>query len=372
MEAPIRVAWIDDKFNDKDDARTKQAQAIIQAGGNKLSIELIPSTDTEFLNWVNRFSDLDKPQPEILILDFKLAQSPEFGGSFKLDDGYKLGKMLELTPLRLVPKYLVSAVFNETQVGPNTEGFEWILANPVESELVSEQLISDGSDYRSIYNFTVKYSSNSEEALKLLLEDLVVPEGSIEEVVDLIHHALGRAQQSSYVKEHAQIDMSGIGPKASALNLSRWLRGILLIRLGPLIDSLTVANILGADQEWFSSTLTKLIEEKRPTAIYKGLFSQPSSLRWWRSEIINWILESFDDITPGSISQLAPCAADKLKIPDENRSRCAVCGDLWPDVVAYDVDDPEELRQVHRYCSEAVEDQEIVIGFDEIRSFTKD
>jgi len=372
MEDHICVAWIDDKFTDPDDARTTQAKAIDQAGGDGLSIELVPSTNDGFLDWVNRFSDIDQPRPDILILDFRLAQSPALAGSLKLDDGYKLRKILELTPLRLVPKYLVSAVFHEKQVGPNIEGFEWILADPVDSRSVSDQLISDGRDYRLIYDFMSKYSAKSEEALRSLIGQLNTPEGSCEEVVDLIHHALGRARQSSNAKAHAQIDSSGVGNEASALVFSRWLRGILLMRLGPLIDALSVANLLGADQDYYSRELAGLIANQRPSASYQGLFKYLCSPRWWRAEIINWILESFGDISLGPLSHLAPQMAARLSIPDDCRARCAVCGELWPDVVAYDVEDSDELRQVHRYCSEAVEDQELVIGFDEIRYFQKD
>lgn len=372
MEEPISVAWIDDKFADETSARTAQAQAIIEAGGDRLSVELVPSTNEDFREWVSKFDVPEQPRPDILVLDFKLAHSPEFAEPLKLDDGYKLRKVLELTPLRLVPKYLVSAVFDAKKVGPNVEGFEWILADPVDSESVSGQLISDGKGYRLINTFTAQYPTNTDEALKFLLQELKTPEESLEEVADLVRHALGRAQQSSTAKEHAEIDSAGTGPEASALAFSWWLRGTLLVRLGPLIDAPSVANLLGADQEYFEQKLAQVLREQRPSASYQGLFSHQSSPRWWYSEIINWLLESFGDLTQGPISQLAPSVAEKLNIPEKDRARCAVCGKLWPDVVAYDVDDIDELRQVHRYCSEVVEDQEIVLGFDEIRCFRKD
>ncbi len=372
MEDPIRVTWIDDKFINPTDARTIQANSINQVSGDHLSVELVPSRNDEFFGWVNQFDDQDRPRPDILILDFKLAQSPVFSESLKLDDGYKLRKMLELTPLRLVPKYLVSAVFDEKLVGPNIEGFEWILANPVESKTVSEQLISDGKDYRLVNKFASDYSEKPEEAISTLIEQMGAPECSCEEITDLMRHALGRAQQSSNTKVHAQIDSAGVGSEANALVFSRWLRGILLIRLGPLIDAPSVANLLGADQDFFLRELPDLVNAQRFSASYQGLFKYLDSPRWWRAEIISWILDSFKDITPGPISHLAPCVAEKLRIPEQHRAHCAICEELWPDVVAYDVDDPDELRQVHRYCSEAVEDQEQVIGFDEIRFFEKD
>lgn len=372
MGDSIRVAWIDDKFTDSSDARTVQAQAIDQAGGDELSIELVQSTTTEFLGWVDQFNDRHRPRPDILILDFKLAHSPEFGKSLKLDDGYKLRKMLELTHLRLVPKYLVSAVFNARQVGPNVEGFEWILADPVDSELVARQLVSDGKGYRLINQFASEFNTDKDSAFQTLLGALGVPEGSADDVVELINHAQGRAEQSTSAKEYAQIDSSGIGPDARALTLSRWIRGILLHRLGPLIDAPSVANLVGADQDYFSQELEKVIQEQRPMAVYSGLFSHVNFPRWWRDEIVGWLVDSFDDVFPGPISQLAPSAAENLQIPKEHQSRCTVCGELWPDVVAQDVDDPEVVRQVHRYCSNALEDQDLIMGFDEVRIFQKD
>jgi hypothetical protein len=372
MTEPIHVVWIDDKFNDPNDARTIQAISISEAGRDNLKLDLVQSTTEDVLGLVKQFSKVDQTLPDILMLDFKLARAPDFDESLKVDDGYKLRKMLELTPLRLVPKYLVSAIFDEKKVGPNIEGFEWILADPVDSDLVSSQLISDGGAYRIVNSFALKLNSDQNEAFNLLLEELRTPESDFDELIDLVHHVFGRFEQTSIAKEYADIDKTGLKIEAKTLEISRWLRGVFLVRLGLLIDAPSAANLLGVDQDYFTQKLAKLIFKERPSASYQGLFSHKMYPRWWRSEVINWVLELYDDIVAGPISHLAPLAAQKLNVPDSQRSRCVVCGDLWPDVVAYDLDDPDVIRQVHRYCSEENEDMEILPGFDELRFFKKD
>lgn len=369
MVNKIYTAWIDDKFVDVNDARTTQAKAIEQAGGNDLRLELVASTDHDFSLWIEKFKDNSQQKPDIVILDFKLDKSPLFVNSVSLKDGYELGKMLELTPLRFVPKYLVSAVFEEKHTAPNIEGFDWILGNPVDSELISQQILSDGNSYRCINSVVEKQLCDPERATETLVEAMAVPCGSQSDTKDLSIKALKHAEHLAEDKGFRDIDNNGTGIEIRALTFSKWLRGTFLLRIGPLLDAHSAANLVGADQEYYSNTLVTEFSQQRPSAIYQGIFENNHFPRWWRTEVIDWILETFDDISLGPISQMAPKVAEHLKIPEGDLARCAVCGELWPDVVAFDAEEREVLRQVHRYCSDAIEDQAILPGFEEIRSF---
>lgn len=370
MEDPIRIAWIDDKFADPADPRTRQANAIMEAGENGLKMELVASTTEACRVWIEQYDNNNEPKPDIIILDLKLAQAPKFWNSIKLDDGFKLSKALDLTSLRPVPRYLISAIFDGREAGPKVSGFDWILADSSESSTVSEQLIRDGLDYRFLKDFTHN-DKTSDTAMNALIDRLKPPKQDRSEIRDLIDEAFGRADRQFDAKRLNTMDSAGIGADENMLVLSRWLRGTFLTRLGLLLDAPSVANILGVNELFFLEEIAGRIEEEWPSAGYGGMFCDLSSRRWWRSAILDWILSGHENLTLGPLSQMAQEIASKLEVADKHLARCAVCEKLWPDVVAHDDDDQDQLRQVHRSCSKAVDNQDIVPGFDEVRLFIK-
>lgn len=376
MNDPIHVTWIDDQFaeSDPNNSRVKIVKEIDSAGESQLKIERVASTTEDFSHWLSSLNDQVTTLPDILILDFRLTRHPDIYSSVSLDNGYKIREALDPTPLRHVPKYLVSIVLDANN-GPDDAGFDWILGDPSDAERVAKQLIDDGQDYRKLKGLVQESglsnscSSEIDDKANLLIKHLETPLSIHEELGEIVAYAIDQACHFAHRQEELKISGESGSVDAIAMHLSRWIRNKLLVRNGPLIDALSVANLLGADQDYFSKELADRINSEHPSALYQGLFRNPNSCRWWRDDILEWIYEIHPTIVSGPVSRIAPQVAEKLNIPDESRSRCAVCNDLWPDVVACDSEDTTEYRQVHRRCSAIVEYQTFSPGLNELRTF---
>jgi hypothetical protein len=145
----------------------------------------------------------------------------------------------------------------------------------------------------------------------------------------------------------------------SIKRISDWVRGVLIIKPGFLIDVLWAATICGVKFESF-----RKIENKFKSSLYKGIFSNNSDIRWWKSHLIARIFslnKKSQSIYPWEV------ARGLKEINKKDFSRCEVCGEDYPEVVGYTDEKAETPIQLHLRCSVPHPKFEKSLFFEEIR-----
>lgn len=283
--------------------------------------------------------------------------------------------MLQFSLVASTPKYLVSHAFSDKQVGMQPEPFDWVLdqASLTNSGL---QLLHDGKDYRMVKECIADHITGNEDVsdisthvAKRLAELLGTPIQEEEDVNELLIDQFSAALRE-YDHAH-ELEVEGEKSPFISLKLSRWIRGVLLRRNGPLVEDLAAAAIVGMKEDYFTSTFLAASGGELEEAKYSGLFNFAEKRRWWRHELIAWGLTKFPNVDINSTQRMAEQFSACLAVPTESQSTCAVCGEKWPDTIARDADHSAEthLRQVHRSCSRSIKGHLPLPGFDELREF---
>lgn len=109
------------------------------------------------------------------------------------------------------------------------------------------------------------------------------------------------------------------------IEISKWVRNILLKRPGFLYDRAWVATYLGIKQESFHK-----VEYLFEDAKYKGIFFSRSDERWWKSKVIDILYEKSD--LPG-----LPWESGRglPGVEPEDFSSCYVTNEPFPETVAF-------------------------------------
>jgi len=122
----------------------------------------------------------------------------------------------------------------------------------------------------------------------------------------------------------AELKGQNLTDQALFLEIFRWVKNILLSRPGFLYNELWTSTYLGLNEEGFNS-----VKEMFDDALYKGVFSDPSNPRWWKSRLLEILGENIDQFgLPWQIGR-------QLK-PDRSElySKCYVSEEPYPEVVA--------------------------------------
>lgn len=102
-------------------------------------------------------------------------------------------------------------------------------------------------------------------------------------------------------------------------------------------------------------------------AKYNGIFNNPDNPRWWKAKLYQAIYNKSKDKNVASRSP-QDVGNEVLKVKEKFRSKCHVCGEKWPDTIAY-VDDSENARmkQMHLRCTVAHPNYRYEPMFEEMR-----
>jgi len=88
-------------------------------------------------------------------------------------------------------------------------------------------------------------------------------------------------------------------------------------------------------------------------AKYNGIFNNPDDTRWWKATLYHAIYSKCRDENAASRSP-QDVANEVLKVSQKNQSVCFVCGEKWPETVAYVDDSPNaSTKQMHLRCTVA-------------------
>jgi CheY-like chemotaxis protein len=145
----------------------------------------------------------------------------------------------------------------------------------------------------------------------------------------------------------------------SIKKISDWVRGVLIVKPGFLINSLWAATFCGVRFESF-----RKIESNFKNSLYKGVFSNDTDTRWWKSLLISRIFslnKKTQSIYPWEVGR------SLRGINKRDFSVCAVCGEEYPEVVGYTDEKAETPIQLHLRCSVSHPQFEKSLFFEEIR-----
>ncbi len=112
--------------------------------------------------------------------------------------------------------------------------------------------------------------------------------------------------------------------KSLLVEIYRWFSSVLLERPGFLYNRIWVATFLGLNQEGFAK-----VENIFENAKYKGVFSNKTQERWWKSKVLNILGEEVEEIgLPWEIGR------NLSDISPNDFSKCYVAGENFPETVA--------------------------------------
>jgi len=151
-------------------------------------------------------------------------------------------------------------------------------------------------------------------------------------------------------------------PEGNAIAFARWVRESLMTKPGFLYNRLYTATHLGMTEEAFEGISGKFGDTK-----YNGVFHETEPLLWWvcRIDEILFSQDKAKDIENTKPLEVAP---EVFEIPEGQRTKCAVCGEKYPETVGLNLDDEEE-QSVHYKCSTVNRDKRGELYFDEPRCF---
>lgn len=130
-------------------------------------------------------------------------------------------------------------------------------------------------------------------------------------------------------------------------------------RAGFLYDDLWAATFCGLNPEGFKKVMGVVEGAK-----YEGVFKYESADRWWSSEMLTLLYTA----SPPEGAEMSWKVGHRLDgVTPEDYSECDVCGELYPETVAF-VDAPSnERRQVHSSCTVLHPRYERELYFEDIR-----
>ena len=365
----VTVWWIDDDHADATGPRESERAALEEQAGQDLNLVAIHPADFE-----RHVSNLSKESgPDLLLIDFRLGTQalPGKPTPYFARDGVTLrGTTLGDRRLKDAPAYLVSRVTRKEQVGSSDDHFDWVLSHQQLIRGFGSTLLADASDYRLLRetNAAACRSSDCEEIQQALVKALCnllrVPEASLESVEELAGHTIGSLLRNESNLDSGEIKLAPSRPRA----IAQWVRSALQRFRGPLLDELSVANMLGTRLEYFRTTLVPMLD--LDSATYTGIFSRTTSMTLWRQQLLH-LLSQIPTTRLSSPAALAQSAAEHFGVPDPEQAICRVCQKPWPEAIAFDEDDPSVEATVHWRCSKEAIDVDSVFGFDIQRSFNE-
>lgn len=331
MSEGYEVWWIDD-----DASRESQARGLDEES-DRLTVHFSLPEDI-----VDRLvaDESDVSGPDLILIDWVLHQKSDFGGDGLSVEGMIRGALPE------VPVYGFSAQYHDPSFEQkrSERRFDRLFdLNDLTEPDAAARLISDIEDYQ-------------------LIED-VKGEG-IDPLLDLLDApSSDRAEKlpTALPQEFAGGLPNGEGYEAGGiLRFARWVRGELLLIPGLLWDRKLTATKLGLTEEAFEEEYRDRFEDAK----YRGIFASSVSPRWWRSDIIDVLIDLSEE-TDVDIQSPWRSGPEILGADESEMVECEVCEENYPETVGYLSIDDDEGFPVHYRCSVIEKTRDGV--FDDLR-----
>jgi hypothetical protein len=147
--------------------------------------------------------------------------------------------------------------------------------------------------------------------------------------------------------------------KSLLINISKWVRHVLMARPGFLYDELWTATLLGLKKESFNK-VNHIFEGAK----YSGIFADEGHVRWWQTAIRQTIFSKFPEEKTTFPWQLGRKLAG---ISRKDYSTCHVCGKEFPETVGYTDEEAKTTVPMHFRCSIIHPKFESTLYYDDIR-----
>ncbi|HUV03262.1 MAG TPA: hypothetical protein VMW67_07495 [Desulfobacteria bacterium] len=344
LDQKVEIIWIDDEMEDhSEDAK------YLEYARKGLSVKIVhPSDLPEYLSEMKGGRGI----PDLFLVDYFLDQvESKEKRKFERRGLTVAGMLREIDPER--PIYVVSqkgevknGIFI-SEAHAAKESFDRVLAFKEIQREGHDILYYDAIDYRAL-------REASRLDLTALFNLLKAPEDVRERLRLIVPTELRKGLSDSKATEH---------PEGNTMAFTRWTREILLSVPGFLYDELHAATYLGLSVESFEKISSEFDDAK-----YSGIFAKTAPQLWWVSEL-NSILFSHPKAQESKKTNPWELAPEVYEIPEEEQTKCVVCGGSHPETVGVNSKDSGDLKPVHYRCSELHPDMRRELFFDEPRGF---
>jgi hypothetical protein len=133
----------------------------------------------------------------------------------------------------------------------------------------------------------------------------------------------------------------------------------LMERPGFLYDAVWAATLLGLTEDGFNKVLGQFEKAK-----YSGIFARPNECRWWSSELTSRLYKGYKP-EQGELSWHVGRRLPGIK--KQHFSGCAVCGDAYPETVAFLDEATNERRPAHLKCTVLHPHHKRELYFEDVR-----
>ncbi len=346
MSDTVSVLWVDDEDR-KEDVKNLSSES--------LNIEWRHPEDLE--TKLQEYKSATATIPDLFLIDFYLDQKPGRSGKKYTYRG--------LTPTALIreeyPEYPIYLVTEAETENGDASLSRWTQAVECTFDkiLTLKQLQREEKDRRILYYDALDYRSVRKEPkgsdISALFGLLKAPDA----VRDKIKLIMPDDLKSGLMPEN------GANPEGNTISFTRWVRGSLFANPGLLYDKLSSATLLGVNFEGFDR-----ISRKFRKALYTGIFSKTTDPKWWASEL-NDVVFSYKKAQRIKSSDTWVVSTTIFSIPEEERSKCIICNESFPETVGANADNPAEIKPVHYKCSMPDPNKKGQLYFDGYRVFRR-
>jgi len=240
MSKKLKFVWIDDE-NRLKDAQNLEKQLKISC----------PFLDVKPKN-INYLSFINNNNPDLILIDHNLTDI----GTGNIKKGSTIAALIR----EKHPNRAVACI-----TGQLSGGIDSHQRLAYEDVFSLDEIKDHYSSMKSIARSFRKLNTGRPRTPDGLLKLLKAPDGDLIKLKNIL---------PKEIKEN-------FSDGALFSNISHWIRNLLIERPGFLYDRLWAATLLGLNETGF-----KKVEKLFAAAKYKGLFSDESKERWWKSELL--------------------------------------------------------------------------------------
>jgi hypothetical protein len=340
----VSVLWVDDED------RTVDAKNL---SSESLSIEWQHPEALE--TKLKEYEGAKNTIPDLFLIDFYLGQKESVNGEKYTHSGLTSSALIR----EKYPEYPIYLVTAEETGNGDANLSIWSQAAECTFDyiLTLKKIQREGKNilYYDALDFKVIRSKTPRGDIQALFDLLKVPT-SVKEKIKLI---LPDELKSGLVPE------TNINPEGNVISFTRWVRGSLFANPGLLYNKLYTATLLGVNFKGFDR-----ISQKFRKALYTGIFSKTTEPKWWASEL-NDVVFSYKKAQQIKSSDTWVVSTTIFSIPEEERSKCIMCNESFPETVGANADNPAEIKPVHYKCSMPDPNKKGQLYFDGYRVFRR-
>ena len=325
MKAKVQILWIDDY-----PPRSKRAMDLQEA--SSMNVEFISVMNKDLSEEMTRIRSAYH-EPEMVIIDHILDKTSP-------DSLTRLGSTLAVLIRETWEKCPVFGITAVDKVGQID----------IEKRYTYDELI-EGDRFSEYIGYIPKVVEGFKKCVKVK---------SIDEWITLLK---GPKEEIERIRTCMPRDVkTDVRKKEFPNRVYRWFRRKFYGMPGFLYDEDWVATFAGLKKE----TVKKYLKHFE-TAKYDGVFNDPDDPRWWKAKLYKVIYGKCKDEN-AAYRASQDVANEVLRVKKQDRSKCYVCKEEWPETVAYvDKSKTAGVKQMHLRCTVAHPDYPYEPMFEEIR-----